>query len=616
MSDQPQVRVKIVLDGSATQADAAKISQDIASGFKQSENSWVEVLRSWQTIQASAPKDASEKAEEGLKGFASDFARGFQERIGSKIVDFATEKVHEAVEAIKEMPEAAVEAWAESEAQVRSLAGVLTMIDKNANSYEGLKDYAGDIKDGLEEIAMAAGTTDDALVQVFDDVISRGGKSVDQAVELTAAMAQAGKAIPGGATALSSAFEQMQMGVIRAKNPIVGLISASGLLRGNAKSVASEMMKMTPEKQMELAEKAIGRMAEKMEKVPLTFEQAKTSMDVFKGNFMEGMGKPLYEALGVGMNAIKDKFLEADGTATELGQHLLDGGEALGESLSKSLGHAIQFTTGAIDAFDKSSAEVVALWEQAFGRGDDSFENWESAGRAIGDGIMDAIKFMLKGVDFMMDSLAAVSKDVAQSRADAVLAKVRSTGGGDTEKLQAEYYKYEALAGHQLGAGSQTSQNFVNALGTRADTTMSVGDAQQAAMSGNTKKALQIFNEASRLHDEAAMQNIAKYITTTKQMADAIAKQGPEILDKGFGEFIKALSSTDPKKAQQIAKSAAPNLGVEGKQPVVNFNGNTFNIKQDFKDQEPDRVAVLFRQDIAQHAARRVQARGVLPFGF
>jgi hypothetical protein len=38
------------------------------------------------------------------------------------------------------------------------------------------------------------------------------------------------------------------------------------------------------------------------------------------------------------------------------------------------------------------------------------------------------------------------------------------------------------------------------------------------------------------------------------------------------------------------------------------FNGGqTFQIKQDFRDQDPDRIAVIFQRDIARAAENRLQ---------
>ena len=49
---------------------------------------------------------------------------------------------------------------------------------------------------------------------------------------------------------------------------------------------------------------------------------------------------------------------------------------------------------------------------------------------------------------------------------------------------------------------------------------------------------------------------------------------------------------------------------------VQDFRGSTFNLKQDFRDQDPDRVAVAFQDDIGNAAVSRLQSRFASPFGF
>jgi hypothetical protein len=49
---------------------------------------------------------------------------------------------------------------------------------------------------------------------------------------------------------------------------------------------------------------------------------------------------------------------------------------------------------------------------------------------------------------------------------------------------------------------------------------------------------------------------------------------------------------------------------------VMQFNGGqTFNIKQDFRDQDPDRIAVVFKRDMMRAAESRLQAHTALPHG-
>ena len=49
--------------------------------------------------------------------------------------------------------------------------------------------------------------------------------------------------------------------------------------------------------------------------------------------------------------------------------------------------------------------------------------------------------------------------------------------------------------------------------------------------------------------------------------------------------------------------------------PKVSIGSATFNVKQDFRDQDPDRVAIVFERDMARAVENRLQAMTVSPFG-
>ena len=50
--------------------------------------------------------------------------------------------------------------------------------------------------------------------------------------------------------------------------------------------------------------------------------------------------------------------------------------------------------------------------------------------------------------------------------------------------------------------------------------------------------------------------------------------------------------------------------------PVVHMSGGqTFKITQDFRDVDPDRIALVFERDMVKLAENRIQARTTIPFG-
>lgn len=85
--------------------------------------------------------------------------------------------------------------------------------------------------------------------------------------------------------------------------------------------------------------------------------------------------------------------------------------------------------------------------------------------------------------------------------------------------------------------------------------------------------------------------------------------------------LAKLLEEKVPEVAKALRESAgfaaeAEKTGEKGAVPLNVFNGGqTFQIKQDFRDQDPDRISFIFQRDLAKAAENRLQARTSLPFG-
>lgn len=78
-------------------------------------------------------------------------------------------------------------------------------------------------------------------------------------------------------------------------------------------------------------------------------------------------------------------------------------------------------------------------------------------------------------------------------------------------------------------------------------------------------------------------------------MAEMLIAAGGEF--EGFGKSLKSKG----------AVPAAPKIVMTG--------GQTFNMKQDFRDKDPDKIAVQFRRDVGRVVERRASARYSGPFG-
>lgn len=209
------------------------------------------------------------------------------------------------IHTIKEIGEEAFTAAKAVGAQEKALTGMLMMVDKTGASYATLKQQGVELKDELEDMAIDMGAGVDKVIDVFGDIAARTNKSTDRIKEMVEQMVNVGKVAPGGLDALASGMMQVEMGITRARNPVVQFIAQTDTLSThlhkahmNAKEVAAYMTKLAPESQMKLAEEAIRRMNERTKEIPLSFGQLVQSAKDIREQFFEKLGVPiLREAL-------------------------------------------------------------------------------------------------------------------------------------------------------------------------------------------------------------------------------------------------------------------------------------------------------------------------------
>lgn len=560
-----------------------------------------------------------------------------------------TELFHQAMHYGKEAFAAPIEAFMESAKQVKQLAGTFAMLDSGKHTFQELKIYAGDVKDELEELGMRTGVMDDVLVNTFDNIIERGGKSVEQAKELTEQMALAGRAVPGGAESMSEAFASIEQGIIRARNPLVGMISATGLMKGNAKAVAAQMMKMTPTDQIEMAEKAVARMAAKMKDVPMTMGEAKNSMRVMFGNLLETMGEPMTKGLSTAVLQARSLFFQDDGQQTKLTHDLVEAAKFAGEFLANAFALAKPFIDGVQEGLGAASSEFKAIWDAVFEEGTINWEFLKDTAKFVGKELGFAAKMFAAGLGAVIVGMKEAAKFIQISmgwilKGVGMLPKMGAVGdagdkiltgaySGDKKRLLAEaadvngsapadirdrFREHAASMSMRTGVGMDSQMGELNAaFAERARVQKVVDDAQIQLTNHSAAGYMAAYGEAAKAQNQSAMENIARFLGSNKEMADAIGHLAPDVIDGGVRGFLDTLQHVgNTSMVDAIKKAAAPNLDV-GKKPPVNmlFSG-PIQIKQDFRNEDPDRVAVLLRRDLASAGINRTQSRMTSPLGF
>lgn len=126
------------------------------------------------------------------------------------------------------------------------------------------------------------------------------------------------------------------------------------------------------------------------------------------------------------------------------------------------------------------------------------------------------------------------------------------------------------------------------------------------------------FTKASAAHNDAATAYIANMLTKSTEVQKAFLMSA-DLTAEGFDALAKLVEGSSMGFADKLreigGEKARGGAGTPAAPTIQMTGGQTFNIKQDFRDQDPDRVFVTFETDVMKAATRRLQSGMALPFG-
>lgn len=129
-----------------------------------------------------------------------------------------------------------------------------------------------------------------------------------------------------------------------------------------------------------------------------------------------------------------------------------------------------------------------------------------------------------------------------------------------------------------------------------------------------------MFRNAWKTHNDAAMQYIIRLLNSSDHLKNAFFSAS-DLTAEGFAKLAEVAETM----GDDFATLASHLRDIQGSEitaatgktsPQINFNGGqVFKIQQEFREQDPDRIAVAFERRIIQSATSRVQAATSTPFG-
>lgn len=673
MGEPTEIRAKLVLD------DAASKTVDLVKG-------------GFDKLQGSVSMVQREVL--GFVKTSASMALGFQFDHG--------------IQSLKMWAGEAMDASKAAGEQTKAIAGMLAMGDQQGRSMDELKKDAKGYRDRLNELGIQAGVSGSAVVDAFTDIQERSSRSADENEKMTEQMIYAGKIVPGGLSAITEGYRAMELGMVKAKNPLVMLIAQSGLMHGNAKEIAKQLQKMAPEEAMRVADTAIGKMAEKGKAMPLKGGAMIQSIKDMANQAMEGAGDELMKALGKPHAVVRQLFME---NRSALAGVYKDVGEGLGDGITWGVeqakhgidyikDHSKEIKDGIKEAWDYAKrifdfilahkSEIMigmgamtaskvlpsaagAVGSVAGGVGDAAtgvFSIFKMLGSAdfpslagstsklregakltseVFNGLLfPAITKMSPEASKLAENLTSGAKGMA---AFALAAGAVYLAVDQASKLMAEEQieRDAKLSGAKALsdlAKQGWSEQLKNALASDTQITAAQKAAaahladiadmqakgireQAGAMVGmmgstNNNVAGQAYEELAKQYNlaidmgnDSTSRYVAALMLNSGNSAQGLINSGVMLHGglKKFEELFSDASDDVLAKLKDFVGDAYKQKNLKAAAPQINFNNNKFDIHQDFRNEDPDRIALVFRRDLLKAAEHRRQARMGTSFG-
>lgn len=524
---------------------------------------------------------------------------------------------------------AALEAADETVKQERAMSGVLGLLDRGAHSAEQVADFAHEMREELEMAGIKAAVPVDQMVNSFNLLIERGGIGAEKAKELTEQMALVGKVSRGGMDALANGFSMMEMGMIRGRNPIVALIASTGVLKGNAQSVARAMQHMTQAHRMELAEQALSKQAAQLKANGVggiqTLDEARAALGGFREMLFDAMGGPIHDDLIPKLN-------ELQGFLVDHADELKDYAQAIGSYLS----HFVDLGEGAVKGVYDG---IKANWDELQKVADDWREvmgDTETTAATVREDFKDAAHYLIEAVKLVADSVdqmkiayeymadAANNRQLGSTQANESEKKLTGMaddyGADGQKKFDEAAQSYRKLA-EEAGFSATKINMTIERLAAHEQGVQASGEhMREEVASGNNYKFGGELDAAMKYQNDAAAKFQAQLILSSEQATHALM-DGSLHITGGVDKFLelvgKAAGGEDV--AAQLKKAMAKAHGggaiddIKGAGPYNDFRGSQFHIKQDFKNENADNIALVFRRDLMKAANARLQSNSA-PF--
>ena len=626
-----------------------------------------------------------EQAEKSAEGGFKDWAA-----TASHVAQTLGVNLRDVVGKVREVGASFVEAGAKAESGDQAVAALIATAQ--GKKFDDALDQAERLGDALDDIAISAGVSGDAIGDAYQSILEKTGateQGIKQATDQLGKMAQIAGKLDKDTGAIANEFAFMQEGQLKVKGQLFQLLQSTGIFGDKTKGVADAWTKLTEEKRAELLSYGLDKLAGTMQAMPPTFKQVEAGLENMWRISKERVGQPLIEQLAPALDEVTQQLVElgpdiddfAKAMAKDVGAAVREGGRMLRDAVGWLREHKDEIAQGFREGAEKvkqvvefilAHKEEIAL---AFGAktampiltpaagvvADVAKAGyWGAGGGLAGMGTagivgatvsLAAFTAAIVAVGLAADQSAKLAHELADAEDTRLGGMKRLSDLADKGDVEQVTNVVNTMRQIDEGMGRLTPQmkEFYDRAIRMAEATKRMNDAEEDALRKQIEMGRRGAADADAMAggkysadtqnqlDQQARNQVAiltnaynQAVSSGNQQMAALAAQalaGSTVVGKAFLESNEAIKGGFEGMAEVLMASGSDfkdfveKLKGKGavaapKAPSITMNGGqTFNIKQDFRDQNPDRIAVFLRRDVGKMAARKLQSSFAGPFG-
>jgi len=177
----------------------------------------------------------------------------------------------------------------------------------------------------------------------------------------------------------------------------------------------------------------------------------------------------------------------------------------------------------------------------------------------------------------------------------------------------------EDAASHYEAMGVTAMENLLAKFAKDLPTAQNIAFAETV---NSQSQLIENYNQAVRTGNDAMATYLANLAGKSEELAYGLNDSSIQI-EGGFDGFLNRLGTTTrtfvdrlSNMYQETNPQKVKPAEAKAKSPAINMSGGqTFNIKQEFREADPDRIALFFRRDLVRAATSRTRSRVRTPFG-